>query len=50
MIKLEKMRALIAENSHNLNAHQIIKISSVLYGVYVVLRDKTSLCFTSITI
>ncbi len=40
MIELEKMRALIAENPHNLGAHRIIEISLILRSAHVVPRDQ----------
>ncbi len=39
MIELEKMHASIAENPHNLDAHRIIEIFSILRSAYVVSRD-----------
>ena len=50
MIELEKIRALIAENPCNLDAHRMIEISSVLYSTHVVNRIKTSLYFMLIII
>lgn len=45
MIELEKMCDLIVENLQNLDAHQIIKISSVLHNAYVVPRDQDKFVF-----
>ncbi len=39
------MCALIAENSCNLSAYQIIEISLVLYSAYVVSRDQDMVVF-----
>ena len=39
MVKLEKIRALIVENPHNLGVCQIIKISLILRNTHVVPRD-----------
>ena len=40
MIKLEKMHVLTVENLRNLDAHQIIEISSVLRNIYMIPRDQ----------
>ncbi len=45
MIKLEKMRVSITENSHNLGAYWIIEISSILRSAHVVPRDQDNLVF-----
>ena len=45
MIEFEKMRALTAENSRNLDAYQIIEISLVLLSAYVVPRDQDKFVF-----
>ncbi len=39
------MRALIAENPRNFDAHKIIKISLVLYSAYIVPRDQDKVVF-----
>ncbi len=45
MIKLEKIRASIAENPRNLSAHRIIEIFSVLHRAQVVPRDQDKVVF-----
>ncbi len=45
IIELKKMHTLIAENPHNLVAHRIIEISSVLRSVHVVPRDQDKVVF-----
>lgn len=39
IIKLKKLRILSAENLYNLDTHQIIKISSVIYSAHIISRD-----------
>ena len=45
MIELEKMHVLTAKNQRNLDAHRIIKISSVLCSAHIVLRDQDKFMF-----
>ncbi len=45
MIKLEKIRTSIAENPCNLDAHQIIEISSILHSTHVVPRSQKKVVF-----
>lgn len=45
IIELEKMRTLTAKNPRNLNAHQIIKISSILRSAHLVLRNQDKFMF-----
>ena len=45
MIEFEKMRALTAENLHNLSAHRIIEILSVLCSTHVAPRDQNKFMF-----
>ena len=45
MIELQKMHVLIAKNSRNLSAYQIIEILSVLQSAHVVLRDQDKFVF-----
>ncbi len=45
MVELEKMCALTAKHHHNLGAHHIIKISSILRSAHVVLRDQERIVF-----
>ena len=45
MVKFEIIRALIAKNLHNLEAHQIIEIFSILYSAYMVPRDQNKIVF-----
>lgn len=50
MVKFEKMHILTVKNLFNLDLYQIIEIFFILYNIYIVLKNKTSLCFISITI
>ena len=45
MIELKKIRALTAENPHNLSAHWIIEISLVLYSTYMVSKNQDKFVF-----
>ena len=45
MIELEKMCTLTMENSHNLGAHWIIEISSILCDTHMVSRDQDKFVF-----
>ncbi len=45
MIEFEKVRALIMENFHNLSAHWIIEISSVLRSTHMIPRDQDKVVF-----
>lgn len=40
IIELEKMHVLTSKNPCNLGIHQIIKILSILYSIYVVFRNQ----------
>lgn len=45
MIKLEKIRVLITENSHNLDVYRIIEISLILHCAHIVFRDQDKVMF-----
>ncbi len=45
MFELEKMCASIAKNPHNLGAHRIIEILSILRSTHVVPRDQDKVVF-----
>ena len=45
MIELEKMRTLTTENLFNLDAHQIIEISSLPRNAHLVPRDQDKFVF-----
>ncbi len=45
IIKLKKICASIAENPRNLDAHRIIKISSILHSAHIVLRNQNKFVF-----
>ncbi len=44
-MEFEMMRAMIVKNPHNLGAHRIIEIFSVLYNTYVVSRNQDKVVF-----
>ena len=45
MIELKKIRGLTIKNLHNLGTHWIIKISSVLYSTYMILKNQNKFVF-----
>ncbi len=45
MVELEKMRTSTAKYLHNLGAHCIIEISSILYSAHVVPKDQEKIMF-----
>ena len=45
MVELEKWYVSMVENPHNLGAHRIIEVSSVLHGAHIVPRDQDRMIF-----